>query len=81
MLVKANYSKCEQQRLKLFKLHLRYSQDTRDQIMSDKRLKSASSNCILDIPFILCEHPNKDWLHTCDACTNHVGPNTSHRQG
>ena len=63
-------------RCALHKLHLRYSQDTRDQITSDKRFKSASSNCILDIPFILSEHPNEDWLHTCDACTNHVGPNT-----
>ena len=42
------------------------SQNTRDQITSDRKFKRAWSNCVLCIPFILGGSPNECWLHTWD---------------
>ena len=55
-------------RCALRKFHVTDSQNTRDQITSDRRSKRAWSNCVLCIPFILSGSPNECWLHTCDAC-------------
>ena len=52
----------------LRKFHVRDSQNTRDQIASDRRSKRAWSKCVLCIPFILNGSPNGCWLHKCDAC-------------
>ena len=50
------------------KFHVRDSQNTRDQISSDRRFKRAWSNCVMYIPYILSGSPNQCWLHTRDAC-------------
>ena len=50
------------------KFHLMDSQNTHDQITSDRRSKCVWSNCILCIPLILSGSPNESCLHTCDAC-------------
>ena len=40
------------------KFHVRDSQNTRDQITSDRRFKRAWSNCVMYIPYILSGSPN-----------------------
>ena len=54
-------------RCALRKFQVTDSQNTRDQITSDRGSKRAWSNCVLRIPFILSGSPNECWLHTCDV--------------
>ena len=52
------------QRRALLKFHVTDSQNTRDQITSDRRSKRAWSKYVLCIN----TYPNECWLHTYDAC-------------
>ena len=50
------------------KFHVVEGQNTRDQIRSDRRYKSACSGCVLSIPFILSGNPHECWVYKCQAC-------------
>ena len=59
---------CSNVQCALCKFHITNGQNTRDQIIRDRRSKHVWSNCMPCIPFIVSGSPNEFWLHTRDAC-------------